>query len=327
MKKSKKVIAGVVSLVAVATLAACSSSKDIVTMKGATITVEDFYDKAKTQSTSQSIVRDLTIYKVFTDKYGDKVSKDDVNDAFDKQKDSYNEQNATDDDKNPFATALSSAGYTEATFKEYLKNNLSLEAGLKANIEIKDADLKTAWESFHPEVTASIIKADSEDDAKAILASVQAEGADFASIAKDKSTDTETKADGGQVKFDSTSTTVPAEVQTAAWDLADGEIYGSVISSTNSSTYTTSYYVLKMDKNSKKGNDMSKYKKELKKIAEETKLNDQTFVTEVIAKELKAANVKVKDSAFDSALSSFISTDSSSSSSSTTSSSSSSSSK
>lgn len=294
-------------------------------MKGSTITVEDFYDKAKTQSTSQSIVRDLTIYKVFTDKYGDKVSNDDVNEAFDKQKDSYNEQNATDDDKNPFETALSSAGYTEATFKEYLKNNLSLEAGLKANIDITDDDLKTAWESFHPEVTASIIKADSEDDAKEILASVQAKSDDFASIAKDKSTDTETKEDGGQIKFDSTSTTVPSEVQTAAWDLADGEIYSSVISTTDSSTYTTSYYVLKMDKNSKKGNDMSKYKKKLKKIAQDTKLNDQTFVTEVISKELKAANVKVKDSAFDSALSSFISTDSSSSSTSTSSSSTSSS--
>lgn len=309
MKKSKKIVIGMASLFSVISLAGCSSSKDIVSMKGSTITVEDFYNKAKTQSANQQIIRDMTIYKVFTDKYGDKVSDKKVNAEFKKQKESLGDN---------FATALSSAGYTETTFKEYLKNNLALTAGLKANIKITDADLKTAWESFHPEVTASIIKVDSEDTAKEVLASVKADASKFADVAKEKSTDTATKSDGGKIKFDSTSTTVPAEVKAAAWDLADGEVAAEVITSTDASTYSTSYYILKMDKSSKKGNDMKKYKDTLKEIAEETKLADNTFVTEVISKELKAANVKIKDSAFDSALSGFITTDTSESSSSET---------
>lgn len=53
-------------------------------------------------------------------------------------------------------------------------------------------------------------------------------------------------------------------------------------------------------------------KKEIKKIAEETKLADQTFVSKVISDELKAANVKIKDDAFKNALAGYMQTESSS---------------
>lgn len=62
------------------------------------------------------------------------------------------------------------------------------------------------------------------------------------------------------MKFDSTTTTVPAEVKEAAFKLKDGQV-SDVITSTNASTYTTEYYVVKMVKNQNKGNDMDKYKK------------------------------------------------------------------
>ncbi|MDR1567142.1 MAG: peptidylprolyl isomerase [Streptococcaceae bacterium] len=307
MKKSKKIMVGIVSLAAVVTLGACSSSKDIVSMKGSTITVNDFYQKAKTQSASQQVVRDMIIYKVFSSKYAKDVTDKEVTAKYDEQKKGLGDS---------FSTALSSAGYTETTFKEYLKNNLALEAGLKAHIKIKDADLKTAWKTFHPEVTASIIKAASEDDANAILKDVQAEGSDFAKIAKEKSTDTATKDKGGKITFDSTSTEVPDEVKTAAWKLKNDEV-SAVISSTDTSTYQTVYYIVKMDKTSKKGSDLKKYKKQLTDIAEQTKLSDQTFVKDVISSELKKANVKIKDDAFSSVLSDFISTEASTSTSST----------
>ena len=67
-----------------------------------------------------------------------------------------------------------------------------------------------------------------------------------------------------------------------------------------------------MTKNKAKGNDMKPYEKEIKKIAEETKLADQTFVSKVISDELKAANVKIKDDAFKNALAGYMQTESSS---------------
>ncbi|WP_239024235.1 peptidylprolyl isomerase, partial [Enterococcus faecium] len=62
------------------------------------------------------------------------------------------------------------------------------------------------------EVKAQIIKLSSEDEAKDVKKSAD-DGDDFSKLAKDKSTDTETKEDGGKVKFDSTTTTIPAEVK------------------------------------------------------------------------------------------------------------------
>ncbi len=295
MKKNKIILAAT-SALAVLALAACSGStdKDIATMKGGTITVSDFYDEAKASSSNQQLVQNMIIYKVFNNKYGDKVSDKKVNEEYDKQAKSYGDT---------FESQLEAAGYTEDSYKQTIKNNLVLQAGIKDHIKLTDEDLKTAWESFHPEVEAQIIKVSSEDDAKAVKKSAD-DGEDFAKLAKDKSTDTETKDDGGKIKFDSQTTTVPSEVKEAAFKLKNDEV-SDVITATNTSTYATDYYVVKMVKNQNKGNDMDKYKDKLKEIATDTKLNDQTFQTKVISEELKAANVKVKDDAFKNVLSAF----------------------
>ncbi|MFX4044385.1 foldase PrsA, partial [Streptococcus suis] len=50
MKQTKKILAGAVTLFSAVTLAACSNAADkyIITMKGNTITVSEFYEKVKT---------------------------------------------------------------------------------------------------------------------------------------------------------------------------------------------------------------------------------------------------------------------------------------
>ncbi|WP_461202447.1 peptidylprolyl isomerase [Enterococcus sp. N342-3-1-2] len=295
----KKLILAAVSAMSLFALAACgSSSEEIATMKGGTITVQDFYDEAKTDSTNQSLIRQLIVLKVFDEKYGDKVTDDMVDEQFNTTADQYGGSDT-------FESALESAGYTTKTYREQIRQQLSLQEGLKANMDITDDELKTAWDSFHPEVEAQIIKVASEDDANDVLDEVNKDDADFGEIAKDKSTDTATAEDGGTIKFDSTSTDVPTEVQTAAFALKDGEI-SDVISATDTSTYTTSYYVVKMVKNQDKGNDMDKFNDELTEIAQNTLLNDSTFVASTIGTELQAANVKMKDSDLADLLSDYI---------------------
>ena len=63
----KKLVAGAVTLLSVVTLAACTNgtNKDIVTMKGDTITVSDFYDEIKTNQGAQQVLFQMTINKVF----------------------------------------------------------------------------------------------------------------------------------------------------------------------------------------------------------------------------------------------------------------------
>ncbi|BDP76448.1 foldase protein PrsA [Enterococcus faecium] len=279
-------------------LSGCTNAgeKTAVSYKGGTISEQEVMDSLKNMQGADSAVQQLIVYQVFEDKYGDDVSTKEIDSQYDQTKKQLGDS---------FDSQLKSAGYTEQTFKDSIKQSLAFQEGLKKHIKLTDEDLKTAWESFHPEVEAQIIQVASEDDAKDVKKAAD-KGDDFSKLAKDKSTDTTTKEDGGKVKFDSTTTTVPAEVKEAAFKLKDGQV-SDVITSTNASTYTTEYYVVKMVKNQNKGNDMDKYKKELKEIATDTKLSDSTFQNKVIGEVLKDANVKIKDKDFENVLSTFTS--------------------
>ena len=279
-------------------LSGCTNAgeKTAVSYKGGTISEQEVMDSLKKMQGADSAVQQLIVYQVFEDKYGDDVSTKEIDSQYDQTQKQLGDS---------FDSQLKSAGYTEQTFKDSIKQSLAFQEGLKKHIKLTDEDLKTAWESFHPEVEAQIIQVASEDDAKDVKKAAD-KGDDFSKLAKDKSTDTTTKEDGGKVKFDSTTTTVPAEVKEAAFKLKDGQV-SDVITSTNASTYTTEYYVVKMMKNQNKRNDMDKYKKELKEIATDTKLSDSTFQNKVIGEVLKDANVKIKDKDFENVLSTFTS--------------------
>ena len=279
-------------------LSGCTNAgeKTAVSYKGGTISEQEVMDSLKKMQGADSTVQQLIVYQVFEDKYGDDVSTKEVDSQYDQTKKQLGDS---------FDSQLKTAGYTEETFKDSIKQSLAFQEGLKKHIKLTDEDLKTAWKTFHPEVEAQIIQVASENDAKDVKKAAD-KGDDFSKLAKDKSTDTTTKEDGGKVKFDSTTTTVPAEVKEAAFKLKDGQV-SDVITSTNASTYTTEYYVVKMVKNQNKGNDMDKYKKELKEIATDTKLSDSTFQNKVIGEVLKDANVKIKDKDFENVLSTFTS--------------------
>lgn len=309
MKKTKKFLAGAVTLLAAATLAACSSSadKDIITMKGSTISVSEFYDKVKYNSQAQQVLLSMIIGEVFEKEYGGKVSAQEVDDAYNDMAEQYGDS---------FASALASAGLTEETYKDQIRTNKLVEYAVKkaAEKELTDDAYKSAYEAYTPEVTARIIRLDDETKAKEVLASAQAEGADFAQLAKDNSTDTNTKDDGGKITFDSSSTTLPTEVKTAIFALDAGQVGASVISVLDTSTYTTSYYVVKLESKTEKSDNWKDYKDKLKEIILAEKQADSTFVSNVIKTALQDANVKVKDSAFQNLLSQYITTEESSSS-------------
>ncbi|HEL1828135.1 TPA: peptidylprolyl isomerase PrsA [Streptococcus suis] len=307
MKQTKKILAGAVTLFAAVTLAACSNAadKDIITMKGNTITVSEFYEKVKTNSQAQQVLLSMVISNVFENQYGDKVSAEEVNKEYDKKAEQLGAS---------FNAALSSAGLTEESYKEQIRTNKLVEYAVKqaAEKELTDENYKAAYDAYTPEVTARIIKLADEAKAKEVLAAAQAEGADFAQLAKDNSTDTTTKDNGGEVKFDSTSTTVPAEVQKAVFALDAGQVGASVISSVDMKTYTTSYYVVKLDAKSEKSAKWEDYKDKLKEIILAQKQRDSSFVATVLKEALQKANVKVKDSAFQNLLSQYVTTEESS---------------
>ena len=290
---------------ALVTLSGCSSSdsasKDIITMKGDTIRVSDLYKEAK-QFPSQptnTLLQNLTFDKIFTKDFGKEVTDKDVSKKVKSIKDQYGSQ---------FSSALQQQGLTEASFTPYMRTQMLEQAAIDHEIketQYTDANLKKAWESYHPDVTAYVVSETSKDAATKALDAAKKDDAGKASFEK---TNAESK-----VTFNSTSISVPTEVQTAAFKLKNGE-FSDVIESTSSSTGATSYYIVEMVKTSEKGTDMNKYKKELQNVIKTEKEQDTTFVSGVIAKYLKKNNVTVKESAFASLFSQFTQTSSSSSS-------------
>ena len=289
----KKFVAGAVTLLSVVALAACAKSgsdKDIVTMKGDTITVGDFYDEIKNNQGAQQYLFQMTINKVFEKEYGSKVSDKDVEKKVDEQKKQLGEA---------FNSYLTRQGLTEETNKQQIRSNLLLEYAVDQAIskDLTDEAYKKAFETYTPEITANVIKLDSEEKANEVLASVKAEGADFAQIAKENSTDASTKDKGGEIKFDSGTTTVPTRVKEAASKL-DVNGISDVIIVPASQNSAGSYYIVKVTKKEEKGSDWKKYEKRLKEILTADRKNDANFIRSIIAKAMTNANIKVKDDAF-----------------------------
>ena len=289
----KKFVAGAVTLLSVVTLAACAkggSDKDIVTMKGDTITVGDFYDEIKHNQGAQQYLFQMTINKVFEKEYGSKVSDKDVEKKVDEQKKQLGEA---------FNSYLTQQGLTEETNKQQIRSNLLLEYAVDQAIskELTDEAYKKAFETYTPEITANVIKVDSEEKANEVLASVKAEGADFAQIAKENSTDASTKDKGGEIKFDSGTTTVPTRVKEAASKLDVNGISDVVIDPASQKS-AGAYYIVKVTKKEEKGSDWKKYEKRLKEILTAERKNDANFIRSIIAKAMTNANIKVKDDAF-----------------------------
>ena len=289
----KKLLAGAITLLSVATLAACSNSSqgaDLISMKGDVITEHQFYEEVKNNPTAQQILLNMTIQKVFEKQYGSEVSDKEVEDAVAEEQKRYGDS---------YQIVLSRAGMTAESRKAQIRTSKLVEYAVKkaAEAELTDENYKKAYDEYTPEVTAQVIKLDSEDKAKEVLAKAQESGADFAQLAKDNSTDEKTKANGGEITFDSASTELPAAVKKAAFAL-DVDGVSDVITAPGTQAYTSNFYIVKLTKKSEKSANWEDYKEKLQSIILTQKQNDATFVQGVIGKELQAANIKVKDQTF-----------------------------
>lgn len=302
----KKFLAGAITLLSVATLAACSTSSqgaDLISMKGDVITEHQFFEEVKNNPTAQQVLLNMTIQKVFEKQYGSEVSDKDVDDAVAEEQKKYGDS---------YQTVLARAGMTAESRKQQIRTSKLVEYAVKkaAEAELTDENYKKAYEEYTPEVTAQIIRLDSEEKAKEVLAKAKESGADFTQLVKDNTTDEKAKENGGEITFDSASTELPAAVKKAAFAL-DVDGVSDVITAPGTQAYTSNFYIVKLTKKSEKSANWEDYKEKLQSVILTQKQNDATFVQGVIGKELQAANIKVKDQTFQTIFTQYIQGDSS----------------
>ncbi len=83
-----------------------------------------------------------------------------------------------------------------------------------------------------------------------------------------------------------------------------------MISVTGTQAYSSQYYIVKLIKKTEKSSNIDDYKEKLKTVILTQKQNDASFVQSIIGKELQAANIKVKDQAFQNIFTQYIQSDS-----------------
>ncbi|WP_163655852.1 peptidylprolyl isomerase [Listeria sp. PSOL-1] len=252
-------------------LASCGNGDIIAKTDAGNITKEDLYKTMK-ESSGNQFLQQAIIQKVLNKKY--KVSDKEVQALTDQYKQQYGGQ------------------YPEEQLKNSAKTNLLVQKATENYIGVNDKKLKEYYKTWKPKITVSHILVKDEKTAKEVESKLK-DGDKFADLAKKYSTDTSNKDDGGKLKEFGPGEMEP-EFEKAAYALKkEGDISEPVKTKYG-------YHVIKLDKLGQK-TTFEKDKEQVKKDYLASKMNQETQ-TKAIAKEVKAANVKIEDKDLKSAL-------------------------
>ncbi|WP_047986143.1 peptidylprolyl isomerase [Ornithinibacillus californiensis] len=206
---------------------ATSDSAVVVESKVGDITKDDFYNEMKNYI-GESALYNMVVIRVLEDKY--EVSDEEVDEAVQEAKDAQGDM---------FSMWLMQQGYPdEDAFREQTYQRLLQEKLMFEDVEISDAQIEEKFnemkENNELQIRASHIliqenEETSAEEAEALVQEVQQkldEGADFAELAKEYSTDG-SAANGGDLGYFGTGKMVK-EFEEAAFALGEDEVSGPV---------------------------------------------------------------------------------------------------
>ncbi|MDZ5606052.1 peptidylprolyl isomerase [Bacillus pseudomycoides] len=274
----KKTIAALsFSLALTIGLVGCSSSGSEVIVKtdAGNITKDDLYEVLKT-SNGATVLESLIEEKLLSTKY--KISNEELNKAFNEIKSQY----GSDDE---FELALTSNGYADAaSFKEQLELSLLQEKAATEGVKTSEKKLKAYYnenKTNYEYVTASHILVSTEEEATEIKQQLD-DGADFAKLAKEKSTDTTSGEQGGSLG-EFTRNEMVTEFAEAAFKQEVGTISDPVKTDYG-------YHIIKVTKH-----DQKKYNDVKEQVKKDYLSANAKSIDDVIEKLKKSKNVEIMD--------------------------------
>lgn len=283
----KKWILSVSLLAGAVGLAGCGAGGDTVaTSSAGDVTQEELYEAMKEQFTPQmeQTLQELMYRKVLSDKY--KVTEEELDQEMKQTKEQLGDQ---------YDMFLSQYGLDEEAFKDMMELQLLQEKAVLSEVEVTDQEVKDYYKEWQPPVKVRHILVEDEKTAQDIKNQL-ANGAKFADLAKEHSTDTASAQNGGDlgwIDYANRQQFVP-EFTEQLNKLEKGQVSDPVKSDFG-------YHIIEVtDKQEKK--PLEEIKEEL---TEELKLSkvDAETLQNTLNKELKAADVKVEDESLEGAFS------------------------
>ncbi|MRH44123.1 foldase [Aquibacillus halophilus] len=183
----KKLVIAASLAAGVLALSACSSedSEIVVETESGNVTKEEFYQELKNQ-TGETVLQDLVMKKILESEY--EIDESQVDEQLNELKEQYGDQ---------FEVVLQQSNYSsEDEFREALRLSLLQEKALTEGIEVTDEEIEQRYERLQTEYEASHILVESEEIANEVVQKLE-EGEDFATLATEYSTDTQTAPNGG----------------------------------------------------------------------------------------------------------------------------------
>ncbi|MBC1729709.1 peptidylprolyl isomerase [Listeria seeligeri] len=288
MTKFKKIMISLITATLLI-LAGCGSSAVVKTDAG-NITQDDLYEAMKT-TYGNEVVQQLTFEKILEDKYT--VTEKEVNAEYKKYEEQYGDS---------FESTLASSNLTKTSFKENIKYNLLVQKATEANMDVSDSTLKKYYKTWQPDITVRHILVDDEATAKEVQTKLK-NGEKFTDLAKEYSTDTSTSSNGGLLDPFGTGEMDEA-FEKAAYALEKTDDVSGIVKT------SYGYHLIQLVKKT----DKTTYAKDKAKVKEayiQSQLTSENM-TAALKKELKAANIDIKDSDLKDAFSDYTSTESTS---------------
>lgn len=138
-------------------------------------------------SVGKQALQVLLIEKVLDSEF--EVSDKEINAQFDSEKEQMGEG---------FDQYLAQQGQTEESYKKYIKLNLLQEKALTEGVEVTDEEVKKQYENMKTELNARHVLVADEETAKEVKSKLDG-GADFATVAKEYSTEPAAQESGGEL--------------------------------------------------------------------------------------------------------------------------------
>ncbi|WP_462408906.1 peptidylprolyl isomerase [Neobacillus sp. Marseille-QA0830] len=259
------------------TLGACNAGSDkVAESKAGDVTQEELYNMMKDKIGDQAL-QQLVYEKVLSKKY--KVTDAELNKKIDDLKTQLGDN---------FETTLSQYGYKdESDLKKTMKIGMLQEKAAMKNVKVTDKELKEYYDNYKPEITVRHILVADEAKANEVKQKLDA-GGKFEDLAKEYSTDTGTKDNGGDLGTinNQNYSSYDQDFINGAYALKKGEISGPVKSSFG-------YHIIQVtDRKEKESYD--KMKDDLEYELKSSKITSDD-INKAMQKELKDADVKVDD--------------------------------